>query len=73
MKRHLRSTLKEGLNVRRRNIKRVFDRRDDKVILSKIVAHFSLNFKNIKRTKGNESAKVLEGCILGIFECYKEF
>ena len=73
MKRHLRSTLKEGLNVRRRNVKRVFDRRDDKVILSKIVAHFSLNFKNIKRTKGNESAKVLEGCILGIFECYKEF
>ena len=73
MKRHLRSTLKEGLNVRRRNVKRVFDRRDDKVILSRIVAHFSLNFKNIKRTKGNESAKVLEGCILGIFECYKEF
>lgn len=73
MKRHLRSTLKEGLNVRRRNVKRVFDRRDDTVILSRIVAHFSLNFKNIKRTKGNESAKVLEGCILGIFECYKEF
>ena len=65
--------MKEGLNVRRRNVKRVFDRRDDKVILSRIVAHFSLNFKNIKRTKGNESAKVLEGCILGIFECYKEF
>lgn len=73
MKRHLRSTLKEGLNVRRRNVKRVFDRRDDKVILSRIVALFSLNVKNIKRTKGNESAKVLEGCILGIFECYKEF
>ena len=65
--------MKEGLNVRRRNVKRVFDRRDDKVILSRIVALFSLNVKNIKRTKGNESAKVLEGCILGIFECYKEF
>ena len=73
MKRPLRLTLKEGLNFRRRNVKeRVFDGGADKVILSKIVAHFSLNFKYIKRTKRNESAKVLEGCTLGIFECHKE-
>lgn len=64
--------LEGGIEFQKEKCKeRVFDGRDDKVILSKIVAHFSLNFKNIKRTKGNESAKVREGCILGILNATK--
>ena len=51
---------------------RVFDG-NDKVFLSKIVAHFSLNIKNIKRARGNKSRKALEDCVLANFECQKEF
>ena len=39
--------------------KRVFDRRDDEVFWSKMVAHFSLTIENIKRARENKLEKYL--------------
>lgn len=73
MERPLRLTLKEGLNFRRRNVKkRGLDRKDDKVFQSKMVAHFSLTIENIKKAREYKLEKILRHCILGIFKCQKE-